>query len=134
MLAVIVFALFIGVALTTIPKEKAQPLLDFLESVAAVTIRIIEMVMRFAPYAVFFLIFAVTTRFGLSLLASLATYVLTVISGLTIFAVVVYSVILSLVARRNPRDIFKRTNIVTLTAVSTSSSRASQGPAGVDSS
>src|SRR5690606_17516571 len=99
---VIVFALFIGVALTTIPKEKAQPLLDFMDSVAAVTIRIIEIVMAFAPYAVFCLIFAVTTRFGLGLLGSLAAYVLTVVSGLTIFSIVVYSAILSLVARRNP--------------------------------
>jgi DAACS family dicarboxylate/amino acid:cation (Na+ or H+) symporter len=124
MLAVIVFALFIGVALTTIPKEKAQPLLDFLDSVAAVTIRIIEIVMGFAPYAVFCLIFAVTTRFGLSLLGSLAAYVLTVISGLTIFSIVVYSAILSLVARRNPLDFFRRTKIVTVTAFSTSSSNA----------
>lgn len=124
MLAVIVFALFIGVALTTIPKEKAQPLLDFMDSVAAVTIRIIEIVMAFAPYAVFCLIFAVTTRFGLSLLGSLAAYVLTVISGLTIFSILVYSVILSFVARRNPLDFFKRTKIVTVTAFSTSSSNA----------
>jgi DAACS family dicarboxylate/amino acid:cation (Na+ or H+) symporter len=124
MLAVIVFALFIGVALTTIPKATAKPLLDVLDSIAAVTIRIIEIVMNFAPYAVFCLIFAVTTRFGLSLLGSLATYVLTVISGLVIFSVVVYSVILSLIARRNPLDFFKRTKIVTVTAFSTSSSNA----------
>jgi DAACS family dicarboxylate/amino acid:cation (Na+ or H+) symporter len=124
MLAVIVFALFIGVALTTIPKAKAQPLLDFLDSVAAVTIRIIEMVMRFAPYAVFCLIFAVTARFGLGLLASLAAYVLTVISGLVIFTVLVYSFVLSTIARRNPLEFFRKTKMVTVTAFSTSSSNA----------
>ena len=124
MLAVIVFALFIGIALTTIPRETAQPLLAVLESVAAVTIRIIEIVMNLAPYAVFFLIFAVTTRFGLGLLASLATYVLTVIGGLGIFSVLVYSVILSMVARRNPLTFFRQTKIVAVTAFSTSSSNA----------
>jgi len=124
MLAVIVFSLFIGIALTTIPSQKAQPLLALLESVAAVTIRIIEIVMRFAPYAVFFLIFSVTTRFGLGLLASLATYVMTVIGGLFLFAVVVYPVILALVARRSPFEFFRQSRIVPVTAFSTSSSNA----------
>jgi DAACS family dicarboxylate/amino acid:cation (Na+ or H+) symporter len=124
MLAVIVFSLFIGIALTTIPSQKAQPLLAFLDSVAAVTIRIIEIVMRFAPYAVFFLIFSVTARFGLDLLWSLAAYVVTVIGGLLIFSVVAYSVILALVARRSPLEFFRQIRIVVVTAFSTSSSNA----------
>jgi len=124
MLAVIVFSLFIGVALTTIPRDKAQPMLSLLESLAAVTIRIIEIVMRFAPYAVFFLIFSVTARFGLGLLATLATYVFTVIGGLVLFVVVGYSAALALVARRNPLDFFKKARIVMVTAFSTSSSNA----------
>jgi len=124
MLAVIVFALFIGVALTTIAPAKAKPLVSLLESVAAVTIRIIEMVMRFAPYAVFFLILSVTARFGLSLLAMLAGYVLTVIGGLLIFMVVGYSAALALVARRSPLEFFRRVRVVMITAFSTSSSNA----------
>jgi DAACS family dicarboxylate/amino acid:cation (Na+ or H+) symporter len=124
MLAVIVFALFIGVALTTIPREKAQALLGVLESIAAVTIRIIEIVMRFAPYAVFFLIFSVTARFGLGLLASLATYVMTVIGGLALFVMLGYSAILALVARRSPAEFFRKTRIVMITAFATSSSNA----------
>ena len=124
MLAVIVFSLFIGVALTTIPRETAQPMLSLLESLAAVTIRIIEIVMRFAPYAVFFLIFSVTARFGLGLLATLATYVFTVIGGLVLFVAVGYSAVLALVARRNPLDFFRKARIVMITAFSTSSSNA----------
>jgi DAACS family dicarboxylate/amino acid:cation (Na+ or H+) symporter len=124
MLAVIVFALFIGVALTTISLEKAKPLVSVLESVAAVTIRIIEMVMRFAPYAVFFLILSVTARFGLSLLAMLAGYVVTVIGGLLIFLLVGYPLALALVARRSPLEFFRRARIVMITAFSTSSSNA----------
>jgi DAACS family dicarboxylate/amino acid:cation (Na+ or H+) symporter len=124
MLAVIVFALFIGVGLTTIPAATAKPLVAFLESVSAVTIRIIEIVMRFAPYAVFFLILSVTARFGLSLLATLATYVLTVIGGLLIFMVAGYSLALAFVARRSPLEFFRRARIVMITAFSTSSSNA----------
>jgi DAACS family dicarboxylate/amino acid:cation (Na+ or H+) symporter len=124
MLAVIVFALFIGVALTTIARAKAAPLLAVLESVASVTIRIIEMVMRFAPYAVFFLIFSVTARFGLDLLATLAGYVLTVIGGLALLLIVGYSAVLVVFARRNPLDFFRKARIVMITAFSTSSSNA----------
>jgi DAACS family dicarboxylate/amino acid:cation (Na+ or H+) symporter len=124
MLAVIVFSLFIGVALTTIPREKAQPLVSFFEAVAAVTIRIIEIIMRFAPYAVFFLIFSVTARFGLDLLVSLAAYVVTVVGGLALFVAVGYSAVLALVSRVNPVDFFRRVRIVMITAFSTSSSNA----------
>jgi dicarboxylate/amino acid:cation (Na+ or H+) symporter, DAACS family len=124
MLAVIVFAMFIGVALTTIPREKALPLLTVLESIAAVTIRIIDIVMRFAPYAVFFLIFSVTARFGLGLLATLAAYVVTVVGGLALFVAVVYPAALILVARRSPMEFFQKARIVMVTAFSTSSSNA----------
>lgn len=124
MLAVIVFALFIGVALTTIPAPRAQPLLAVLDAVAAVTIRIIEIVMRFAPYAVFFLIFSVTARFGIGLLATLASYVATVIGGLALFVVFGYSTILVVLARRSPLDFFRKARIVMITAFSTSSSNA----------
>jgi dicarboxylate/amino acid:cation (Na+ or H+) symporter, DAACS family len=124
MLAVIVFAMFIGVALTTIPRERAQPLLSVLESVAAVTIRIIDIVMKFAPYAVFFLIFSVTARFGLGLLATLASYVITVIGGLVLFVLLVYPAAVSLVAKRRPMEFFRKARIVIITAFSTSSSNA----------
>ena len=124
MLAVIVFAMFLGIALTTIPAARAKPLVSFLESLAAVTIRIIEIAMRFAPYAVFFLIFSVTSRFGLALLLTLATYVLTVIGGLLLFVVIGYSLALALVARRSPIEFFRKARIVMITAFSTSSSNA----------
>ncbi|CAN5815992.1 dicarboxylate/amino acid:cation symporter [soil metagenome] len=124
MLAIIFFALMVGIALTTLAPAKAEPLLRFLDSLAHVTIAIIGMVMKFAPYAVFFLIFSVTARFGFDLLLSLLWYVLTVVGSLAVFLVLGYSVILSLVARRNPMDFFRKARIVMLTAFSTSSSNA----------
>lgn len=124
MLAVIFFALMIGIALTTLTAEKADPLLRFLDSVAHVTIAIIGMVMKFAPYAVFALIFSVTARFGFDLLLNLLWYVVTVVGSLAVFLVAGYSVMLSLVARRSPMDFFRKARIVMLTAFSTSSSNA----------
>ncbi|HJR61321.1 MAG TPA: dicarboxylate/amino acid:cation symporter [Vicinamibacterales bacterium] len=124
MLAVIFFALMIGIALTTLRPDKAEPMLRFLDSLAHVTIAIIEMVMKFAPYAVFALIFSVTARFGFDLLLSLLLYVLTVVGSLVVFYVVGYSLVLKFVAGRSPMEFFRKTRIVTLTAFSTSSSNA----------
>jgi dicarboxylate/amino acid:cation (Na+ or H+) symporter, DAACS family len=124
MLAVIFFALMIGVALTLIPEAKARPLLQVFDSIAAVTVAIIGLVMRLAPYAVFALIFSVTARFGFHILINLLKYVLTVVGCLAIFLVVGYALILQFVARRSPMEFFRRARIVMLTAFSTSSSSA----------
>lgn len=124
MLAVIFFSLAVGVAMTRVAVDKVRPLLLVLESIALVTVAIIEMVMQVAPYAVFCLIFSVTARFGFDLLFSLASYVLTVIAGLAIFMFAVYPLILSTIARRRPREFFHRAWIVIVTAFSTSSSNA----------
>lgn len=124
MLAVIVFALFLGVGLTLVPAERAQPLLRVLDALAHVMVAIIGVVMKVAPIAVFALIFAVTARFGFDVLFSLIRYVLTVIGCLAAFLFIVYAVILRFVARRSPATFFRKARIVMLTAFSTSSSNA----------
>lgn len=124
MLAVIFFALMIGIAMTMIPREKAEPLLQFFDSVAHVTIAIISLVMKMAPLGVFCLIFSVTSRFGFEILLNLAKYVLTVVGSLTLFTAVVYPLVITFLARRSPADFFRKVRIVMLTAFSTSSSNA----------
>jgi dicarboxylate/amino acid:cation (Na+ or H+) symporter, DAACS family len=124
MLAVIVFALFIGVGLTMVTRERAAPLLAFFDSLANVMVAIIELVMKVAPYAVSALIFGVTARFGFDVLGSLVAYVLTVVGCLALFTFAAYSVVLLLIARRSPAEFFRKARIVMLTAFSTSSSNA----------
>jgi DAACS family dicarboxylate/amino acid:cation (Na+ or H+) symporter len=124
MLAVIFFSLMVGIALTTLSPENAAPMRGFLESLGHVTIAIIEMVMKIAPVGVFCLIFSVTARFGYDLLLNLLVYVVTVVGGLAAFEFLVYPLALALVARRSPREFFRRSEIVILTAFSTSSSNA----------
>jgi DAACS family dicarboxylate/amino acid:cation (Na+ or H+) symporter len=77
-----------------------------------------------APVGVFCLIFSVTARFGYDLLLNLLVYVVTVVGTLVAFEFVVYPLVLVLVARRSPREFFRRSEIVLLTAFSTSSSSA----------
>ena len=124
MLAVIFFSLMVGVALASLSREKAEPMVRFLESLMHVTIAIIELVMKVAPIGVFCLIFSVTARFGFELLINLFQYVLTVVGSLAFFLVVGYALILKLVARRRPSEFFRKARIVMITAFSTSSSNA----------
>jgi DAACS family dicarboxylate/amino acid:cation (Na+ or H+) symporter len=124
MLAVIVFALLLGIGLTTVPRAQADPLLGLLESVAHVMVAIIALIMMLAPFAVFALVFGVTARFGFDLLGSLLAYVLTVVGSLALFMVAVYAIVLRWVARRSPAAFFRKARVVIITAFSTSSSNA----------
>ncbi len=124
MLAIIFFALMLGVALTMLPEEKGGPMLRFLESLGHVTVAIIRLVMLAAPIGVFCLIFSVTARFGFEILFNLIKYILTVVGSLSVFVVLFYPAILKFVARRDPLDFLRKARIVMLTAFSTSSSNA----------
>lgn len=124
MLAVIFFALVFGVALALIPRERAAPLIAVIESLGDVVIKIIEMVMRLAPYGVFALIFVVTSRFGWSLLAQLGVYVMLVIVGLTLHTVVTLSLLVKFFGGMKPMDFWRRSRAVIVTAFATSSSSA----------
>lgn len=124
MLAVIFFALMVGVALTALPRDKGAPMLAFLESLGHVTVAIIELVMKIAPLGVFCLIYSVTARFGFDLLLSLMRYVLTVVGSLAAFQFLAYPLIVKLVAGRSPLEFLRKIEVVMLTAFSTSSSNA----------
>lgn len=124
MLAVIVFALFLGVGLTLVERERAEPVLKVLEGLGRVMVAIIDLVMKAAPYAVFALIFGVTARFGFDVLLNLLKYVLTVLGALTLFTIVIYGIVLRVIARRSPAAFFSKARVVMLTAFSTSSSNA----------
>jgi len=124
MLAILFLALMIGVALTQIGADRARPLLAFFESVAHVTMRTIEIVMMFAPYAVALLIFSLTARFGFDLMRTLAGYVATVIAGLAVLLLVVYPLVLKLIARRQPVAFVRQVRLAIVTALATSSSLA----------
>jgi dicarboxylate/amino acid:cation (Na+ or H+) symporter, DAACS family len=124
MLAVIFFALMLGVGLTKLTRERAEPLLKVLDSLGHAVVAIISLVMVVAPLGVFCLIFSVTARFGFAILGSLIRYVLTVAGGLALFQFVVYPLVLKYVAGRSPGDFFRAARLVMLTAFSTSSSNA----------
>ena len=124
MLHVMFFGLIIGVAITLLPVTVTSPVLRVLEGLYEITAKLIEMIMKFAPYAVACLLFNTTARFGLDLLAALGWFVLTVLLGLSIHMFGVYSLSLYFLSRLSPIEFFRRIKTVILTAFSTSSSNA----------
>jgi len=124
MLGVIFFALMFGAALTLIAKERADPMIKFLDALGEVVIKIIDFAMKLAPYGVFGLIFVVTSRFGWHLLGQLGKYVLVVLIGLTIHAVITLSILVRTMGGMSPLKFWKAARPVIVTAFSTSSSAA----------
>lgn len=124
MLHLMFFALVIGVAITLIPVTVTAPILRVLEGLYEITAKIIEMIMKFAPYAVACLLFNNTARFGLELLQALGWYVVTVLVGLSLQMFGVYSLSIYFLSRISPLEFFRRIKTVILTAFSTSSSNA----------
>ncbi|OGU63993.1 MAG: hypothetical protein A2499_10515 [Stygiobacter sp. RIFOXYC12_FULL_38_8] len=124
MLALIFFSLMIGIALTVISKEKAEPLIKVLEGINDITIVIINIAMKLAPFGVFALIFSVTSRFGFDLLVALSMYVITVLLGLLIHQIGSFSILIKVLTKYSPLKFFKKIETVMLTAFSTSSSSA----------
>jgi DAACS family dicarboxylate/amino acid:cation (Na+ or H+) symporter len=124
MLALIFVSLMIGIALTMIDKSKAEPLVKLLAGINDVTIVIINIAMKLAPFGVAALIFSVTSRFGFELLIALGMYMITVLSGLMILLFGIFSILIKVFARYSPILFFKKVQTVMMTAFSTSSSSA----------
>lgn len=124
LLSVIFFALMFGVALGLLPRERAEPMTRFLDSLVGICVTLIDLVMRLAPYGVFCLMFTVTGRFGFDLAAKLGLYVLSVLIAMAIQFGVIYPVVVRWLARRSPWTLFRQARTILLTAFSTSSSNA----------
>ncbi|HEX5872541.1 MAG TPA: dicarboxylate/amino acid:cation symporter [Longimicrobium sp.] len=118
------FAVALGVAATLVRASVAAPFLKVMESVFEISVKLIELIMKMAPYAVFALLFANMAGFGIDLLATLAWFVLTVLLGLGLQMFGVYSLSVRLLSRISPLEFFRRIRTVLLTAFSTSSSNA----------
>src|SRR5947199_1450551 len=124
MLHLMFFALVVGIAVTLLPVAVAEPLIKVLETVYAVSAKIVDIIMKFAPYAVACLLFNNMARFGLDLLAALSWFMVTVLLGLALHMFGVYSLSVYFLSRLSPLEFFRRVKTVMLTAFSTSSSNA----------
>ena len=131
MLNMVFVAFLVGVALMLIPKKQAAPLLALFDSLNAVIIKIVEMVIVFAPVGVFALIADTVTSVSGDdpsevgqLLAALGLYTFTALSGMAIHALVTYPLLLMFLTPLKVRHFFPGVVQAQLVAFSTSSSAA----------
>ncbi len=125
MLQVIFFAIFLGITLILIPEHKAAPLKDLFDSLNEAILKMVDLIMLTAPYAVFALIanVIVSTSGDWELLNSLLKYAFAVIIGL-ILMLGIYMIMLKLFTGKNPFWFMKQLAPAQLLAFSSSSSAA----------
>ena len=124
MLALMVFALLLGVGVAAAPGEPARRLEDVLRGLQDVTMWLLGLVIRLAPVGVACLVFVLATRVGLEIFRSLAAYVGVVLLGLALQQFVVYSASVSWLGGMSPRRFFRGVRTAMVTAFSTASSNA----------
>ncbi|MEO0557770.1 MAG: dicarboxylate/amino acid:cation symporter [Bacteroidota bacterium] len=131
MLQVVFVALFLGIALIQVPKERAQPLLNVFESLNDVVIRAVDIIMLLAPIGVFALMAStITTTAGddvgqiLALLGALGYYCIAVILGLALHTLITYPTLLKTLSPMKLKTFFAGIGPAQLVAFSTSSSGA----------
>ncbi|MBT8261461.1 MAG: dicarboxylate/amino acid:cation symporter [Bacteroidia bacterium] len=124
MLQVIVFSIFLGISLLLIGEKRAKPLKDFFDSLNYVVLKMVDLIMLSAPYAVFALLANVVVTSGdPDLLYALLKYAGTVVLGL-ILMIVFYLTIVGTYTKKNPLWFLKEISPAQLLAFSTSSSAA----------
>jgi Na+/H+-dicarboxylate symporter len=124
MLQVIFIALFLGIALLLVHEKEAKPLKAFFDSLNHVILKMVDLIMLSAPYAVFALLAnVVVSSADPELLYALLYYAFVVVLGLLLM-VVFYLLLVALVTKKNPFWFLKQISPAQLLAFSTSSSAA----------
>ncbi len=124
MLQVIFFTIFLGISMLLIGEKRSKPLKDFFDSLNEVVLKMVDLIMLSAPYAVFALLSnVVVSSDDPDLLLALLKYALTVVAGLLIM-ISFYMVLISIFTKKNPLWFLKQLSPAQLLAFSTSSSAA----------
>ncbi|MFT3897930.1 MAG: dicarboxylate/amino acid:cation symporter [Thermomonas sp.] len=123
-LAVMFFALMLGIGLVLTRTEATETLLRGIQGLFDVSMTLIGLVIRLAPYAVFCFMFNLAALFGWDLLRSLGAYVGVVVLALALHLFVVYSLMLKLLGGWSPPKFFRGVQEAMVMAFSTASSNA----------
>jgi DAACS family dicarboxylate/amino acid:cation (Na+ or H+) symporter len=123
-LSVMFFALFFGIGLLLTDTPNARALKRGFEGLFDVTMRLILVVIKLAPIAVACFMFNLAALFGWDLLIRLSAYVGVVVLALAIQLFIVYPILLTLLAKKNPITFFREVQEAMLMAFSTASSNA----------
>lgn len=124
MLQVIFISIFLGISMLLIGDDKAKPLKSIFDSLNDVVLKMVDLIMLTAPYAVFALLAnVVVSSDDPEILMALLKYASVIVFGL-ILMIVVYCTLVLLFTKTNPIWFLKQISPAQLLAFSTSSSAA----------
>lgn len=121
MLQIIFFSILVGISIL-LAEKKAKSIINIVEAGNEIMIKMVNIVMIFAPYAIFALLAKALANIGLDLLLDLASYVLVLIAALAFHLYVVLMIILKVFTNLNPYIFLKKMRDTQIYAFSTSSS------------
>ncbi len=132
MLQVIFFGLFFGISLLFIPNEKSKPVIEVVDSIMEVFLKMVDLVMKAAPFFVFALLAGVVSKMAgddiskvVEIFKGLSWYSLTVVIGLATMIFLVYPLLFKLFVKAvSYTGFFKAMGPAQTLAFSTSSSAA----------
>ncbi|MFP4024370.1 MAG: dicarboxylate/amino acid:cation symporter [Thiohalospira sp.] len=125
-LAVIFFAIIAGVYISKIDKKSNIILADFFNAFFELFMKITMFIIKLAPYGIFGLIVKVVAEqkdFG-NMVASLGTFMLTVIGGILIHSLITLPLITRFIGKAKPFKHLSNVKTTLITAFSTASSAA----------
>lgn len=124
MLQVILFSILFGICMLLIEPKKAKPVSRLIDGLNEIVLKMVDLIMCIAPYAVFALLAQIIVSSGnVEILQKLLFYGLTVVTGLTVM-IALYLLIIYLTTGRSPRWFLSGIAPAQLLAFSTSSSAA----------
>lgn len=126
MLQIIFFSIFLGIAIVLLPEDKTKPVRAFFNSMNLVILKVIDIIMEFAPIGVFALLGSIIVEMkgDVALFKALGLYGLTVVLGLLILIFGFYPLLIKVFTKLKITTFFKGIAPAQLLAFSTSSSAA----------
>lgn len=131
MLQVIFFAIFFGIVLALLPSEKTQPLILLVNSINEVFLKMVDLIMKAAPFFVFALLAGVISKMAstpqevFEIFKGLGSYSLTVALGLGILIFGFYPALIAIsIKKLSYMNFLRKISPAQFLAFSTSSSAA----------
>ncbi len=126
MLQVIFFAILFAIAMVVVPGEQIKTVKGFVDGFNEILLKIIDFIMKFAPFGVFALLAALVVEFSgdADLFVALGNYAATVVLGLLLIIFLVYPFFIWIFAGVKYADFFKAIFPAQMLAFTTSSSAA----------
>jgi len=124
MLQVIFFAMMLGVALTFLEGDRAEPVVTLFDRLNDAMVMLVHIAMKIAPVGVGALLFKVVGNTGVSVLIALSVYALVVLLGLLLHLILTYGSVVRFAAKLPFLAFLDAIKEALVVAFSTSSSSA----------